>query len=148
MNASALETLQNVIVGYLSGVQSLPVIAHRSAGDMGARLDEAMQSQTGVCLIVSLPLPEKVHPHLPGPVFESVSVKVRVVENVLTQRSQLLEVAEHVSRLLHLFNPNLKSWPTRLILNPKTPWKLVSDRNAPMRSVIDLEFLASGNCAS
>ena len=95
-------------------------------------------------MIVSLPLPQKVHPHLPGPVFESVSLKVRIVENALWGETCLLQAAEKVSALLHQFNPNLKAWPTRLILNPKTPWKLVSDRDAPMRSVIDLEFLASG----
>jgi len=144
MKANALVSLQSVVATYLSGTQDLPVLTHQGAGDFESRIEEAIQSHTGACIIVSLPLPEKVHPHLPGPVFESVSLKVRIVENALSGESNLLQSAEAVSALLHQFNPNLKAWPTRLILNPKTPWKLVSDRDAPMRSVVDLEFLASG----
>lgn len=144
MRTSALETLQNVVTAYLAATLEVPVIAHQGAGNLDAWIEETIQSHAGACVIVGLPLPMQVHPHLPGPVFESVGLTIRVIENGLLGKTQLLQTAERVSTQLHQFNPNLKAFPTRLILSPKMPWKRVTDRDAPMRSMIDLEFMASG----
>ncbi len=145
MKKSQLEQLQDVVGAYLAGAQELPVIVRRS-GDMESRIDEAVQTGLGLCLLVMHPLPASVHPNLPGPVYESVSVRVRVIENAFSNRTGtgILTAAERVSELLHLWSPHLKAWPTSLSLNPRSPWKLLHDRDVGTRTILEIELFAAG----
>ena len=144
---SKLQQLQNLIKERLDNLGAQIPVFSRNQSEVESSIDEVIQSGDGLCVVIMHPLPTKVQPHIRGPLFESVSVKVRVIENVYsnTSGSTLLEVAEQISERLHLWEIPLEANVTALSLLPYHPWKLLSKEVDRLRNVLEIELYTSVN---
>ncbi|HVU37931.1 MAG TPA: hypothetical protein VHC95_06320 [Opitutales bacterium] len=144
--SSALESLQSAIVRQLREPMThlgATVIARRAA-DLESQLETAIQAALGLSIIVLDPLPRRVEPAAPGPVFAEILITVRVIENLLINEhgTGILAAAEHASAALHLW-PLSAPWAGQVLrLAENNPW---TNPAGPLRGAValDLHFLAA-----
>jgi hypothetical protein len=93
----------------------------------------------GEGLFISPPLACKLVENVPGPVYEQVDFSVRIIENILTNRSgkSVILTAEKVTALLHLYAMKFgdKSWT--ISCRTKDPWSFEGDT---CRNILTVHF--------
>lgn len=141
-----LENLQATIVRQLREPMAhlgATVIARRAV-DLESQLETAIQAAMGLSVIVLDPLPRRIEPAVPGPVYAEILVTVRVIENLLINEhgTGILAAAERASAALHLW-PLPSPWAGQVLrLAENNPW---TNPAGPLRGAValDLHFLAS-----
>jgi len=145
--SSRLQALQDAALTRLAAYPVLDTLnlSRHNASDTAGLVDEAVTTGIGLSVLVMPPLPERVAPGAPGPVFEEVELRVRVIENPWTNTTGLtaLAVAERVSQALHLWQPQLPGWSAPLRLAGRRPWRELRERDNPERYTLEVTLVTS-----
>ncbi len=147
---SILENLQMAVVRQLreqSTLASATIMARRTV-DLDSQIEAATQASLGMSIIVLDPCPSRVELSLPGPVFQEITITLRLVENLLIKPNGpgLLAAAEQTSHALHLW-PLPTPWADSVLrLAERNPWTTLAN---PVRGTVtlDLHFIAAGPVA-
>lgn len=121
---------------------NVPVI-NQQIGDIANEIAIAVGS-IGVCVIVMVPNADVKYPNIPGPYFDGIYLKVRVVENVIVNQGAsgtgkgALDIAEYVVALIHHFSPQSLSE----IMNAANP--TITLGNDPNFLNYDVHFFTQG----
>ncbi|MDD4736630.1 MAG: hypothetical protein PHP44_11065 [Kiritimatiellae bacterium] len=98
-------------------IKSLGIdIVEHEASDLVAKMNEALATKKGLCIIVSTPSFNCSNPQLPVPVFDGITAAITIFENVLLNRSasglnvDALSLVVKAAQALWHFKPN--GWPT------------------------------------
>jgi hypothetical protein len=137
-----LEKFQTNLEKYLRGLnefRGVHILAHRQS-DIGSVLRSTSDGALGVAIIILPPHPVSIVPNAPGPVFKKIACKVRIVENLATNKTgrSAISVAEKVMQYLHLWRPQVADWNDELVLSGDNPWQAALENDA---NVITLQFV-------
>jgi hypothetical protein len=148
---SFLEHLQAAVVRELREhlCHAGAVVVARRAADLDSQIEAAVQAALGLSVIVLDPVPRRIAPDAPGPVFVDIALTVRVIENLLVNATGagLLAAAERASQVLHLWPLPAPGADGVLRLAETNPWTAPA---GPKRGAValDLHFLAAGAIAA
>jgi hypothetical protein len=106
-----LEKLQDAVENQLLSLNELrkvPILTYKQS-DINSVLRAGIYTGVDTAIVLMPPVPGNVNPHVVGPVFNSVIIEIKVVENTTTNRcgSTLLFVAEVVMQCLHMWEPGI-----------------------------------------
>ncbi|MDR3143897.1 MAG: hypothetical protein LBT64_00130 [Puniceicoccales bacterium] len=115
-----LEKLQNAIENRLLSLNELrnvPILTHKQS-DLSSVIESGARSGIGTMIFLMPPVPGYVQQHIAGPVFDSATIEVKIVENIAANATErtLLFLAEAVMRHLHMWAPNAMDENYRLKL--------------------------------
>ncbi|MDR2812393.1 MAG: hypothetical protein LBB05_01195 [Puniceicoccales bacterium] len=99
----------------------------------------------GEGLFITPPLPRKLIENVPGPVYEQIDFSIRIIENVMTNRSgsSSIAIAEKIAAFFHLHEINLGGKLWIIACKSKDPWSFDGDA---YKNVIGIHFTTMGAC--
>jgi hypothetical protein len=117
-----LENLQDAIENRLielNELRSVPILTYKQS-DLASVIGASVKSGIGTVILLMPPVPGNVQEHVVGPVFNSITIEVKIIENVSSGKyaGSLLFLAEVVMRHLHMWNPNVADVNYQMELAP------------------------------
>ncbi|MDR1890666.1 MAG: hypothetical protein LBQ23_00570 [Puniceicoccales bacterium] len=105
------EKLQDAIEKRLLGLNELrnvPILTYKQS-DLSSVIEANVKTGIGIAIVLMPPIPNNTRAHVIGPVFHSVTIEIKVIENTAMNKSgkSLLLLAEIVMQHLHMWHPDL-----------------------------------------
>lgn len=147
---SFLETLQDAIQGYLLGRKviagkSIKVLT-RKESNFEATIQKQIDQITGITVSVLYPFPTRINGEVDGMEAEEISVQIRVIEKVITNRTGVtaLYLAEYILRVLHHWrvDPEIEGLNDTAIVAEPNPFE--DEPTEPGTNQILISFVTSG----
>ncbi|MDR1414075.1 MAG: hypothetical protein LBI56_04035 [Puniceicoccales bacterium] len=103
----------------LSELRDVPILTYKQS-DLHSVIESDVKSSGRTAILLLPPIPGHMHPHVVGPVFSSVIIEVKIVENAISCKCgrSLLFLAEVVAQALHMWHPGIGDANYRLELAP------------------------------
>ncbi len=108
-------------------------------------LNTSLQSQLGLSILVSPPMPTAIRLGVAGPVYDAINLHLHLIHNLFSTQMEvsLVHLAQIISQSLHLWVPPLENWKSALQLVPKNPWQLLEPFPKKSYNLLRLEFFTS-----
>jgi len=147
--SSILESIQKAAfvrlqeLDILSNIKLLCEHTNQCAESLCLDIDK----HSGTSITVLPPMPTRVLPGSPGPIFETVSLRVQIIKSHFSSPEipGLLQLAEAITQHLHFWSPGVDGWQSCFQLDEHQPWKILSEKPAHSRDIWELTFNITAN---
>ena len=141
---SVVRDVQDKVTGRLAGQAAFGgiTVMNRLKNDVVNDIEAEVQ-RIGITIFVFPPIPRGANPELPGPVFNRMEFRIRVIENPLLNQTSLdaYEAVEQVLRTLHNWSPGMEELGYLFVADPPV------EDNSAEEVIFDCLFFAHAQFA-
>ncbi|MDR2735757.1 MAG: hypothetical protein LBB20_02890 [Puniceicoccales bacterium] len=125
-NDGILEKIQDYLVTLIEKnveLRGVPIFTHRQS-NVESIITNAVREGISVAILVMPPVPIRIDKNVPGPVFETISIQLKIIDNIYTNSSgkSSIAVAEKITALLHLVKIDVEHWQGYITCSETKPW--------------------------